>query len=79
MVVGVITFRTNPEVDKALDELAAEHHEDRSAAIRRAVLESWRAHREQRLRAQAEALANDPDDRAEVRAVRADLDAFRAW
>ncbi|MGH3434360.1 MAG: ribbon-helix-helix protein, CopG family [Thermocrispum sp.] len=77
--MSAITFRSGPEVDKALDELAADHDEDRSAAIRRAILDSWRLHRADRLRKQAEALASDPDDLAEIRAVREDLDAIRAW
>lgn len=77
--MSTITFRAGPEVDKALDELAADRDEDRSAAIRRAILDSWRLHRAQRLREQAEALANDADDLAEIRAVRDDLDAIRAW
>lgn len=77
--MSTITFRTGPEVDKALDELAAGHDEDRSAAIRRAILDSHRVYRRERLKAQAEALANDPDDRAEIRAVREDLDAISAW
>jgi predicted transcriptional regulator len=76
--MSTITFRTSPDVERALDELAAEHNEDRSAAIRRAVLDSWRAHRAERLRAQAQALANDPDDLAEIRAVREALDDIRA-
>jgi hypothetical protein len=35
--------------------------------------------RAERLRAQAEELANDPDDLAEMRRVQADMAALRAW
>lgn len=77
--MSAITFRASPEVEQALSELAADTGQDRSAAIRQAILESWRAHRTSRLRAEAEALANDPDDVAEMRAVREELDNLRAW
>lgn len=77
--MSTITFRAGPDVDHALDELTADTNEDRSAAIRRAILEAWRAHRAQRLREEAAALAADPDDRAEIRAIRDEMDSLRAW
>lgn len=79
LVMSTITFRASPEVDEALSELVAETQQDRSAAIRAAILESWRAHRAARLQAEAAALAADPEDRAEIQAVRDDLDDLRAW
>jgi hypothetical protein len=42
---------------------------DRSQVIRGAILAAWRARREERLRAEADAVAADPEDRAEARAV----------
>lgn len=74
-----ITFRPGPEVERALDELVAELGQDRSEAIRHAILETWRTHRAERLRAEAAALASDPADVAEMRAVRDEMDALRAW
>jgi Arc/MetJ-type ribon-helix-helix transcriptional regulator len=73
-----ITFRTDPAVDQALRELT-EGGVERSEAIRRAVIETANRHRLDRLRAQAEALASDPDDLAEMHAVQADIAAIRAW
>lgn len=77
--MATITFRTTPELDQALNELAAQTGHDRSAAIRSAILQSWRAQRADRLKAEAAALAEDPEDRAELRAVREDMDELRAW
>lgn len=77
--MATITFRTTPELDQALNELAADTNQDRSAAIRSAILQSWHAHRATRLKAEAAALADDPDDLAELRAVREDMDELRAW
>lgn len=77
--MNAITFRTNAEVERALSELAADTGQDRSAAIRQAILDAWRIHRAARLRAEAEALAADPHDVAEMRAVREELDSLRAW
>lgn len=77
--MSTITFRAGPDVDRALTELASDTGQDRSAAIRQAILDAWRVHRAERLRAEAEALAADPDDRAEMRAVREEMDGLRAW
>ena len=52
---------------------------DRSEAIRRALIEAAARRRAEHLRAQAEALANDPDDLAEMRRVQAEMAALRAW
>jgi predicted transcriptional regulator len=77
--MSTITFRTNPEVERAVDELAADTHQDRSAAIRWAILSAHRARQSARIRAEAEALAQDPEDRAEIRSIRADLEDISAW
>lgn len=74
----VVTFRTDDEVDAALAELEAGSR-DRSQAIREAILLAGRLKRAERLRAEAEALAADEADRAEARAVLADMESLRAW
>ncbi|WP_248961819.1 hypothetical protein [Sphaerisporangium perillae] len=48
-------------------------------AIRHAVLTAWRLQRDERIRAQAEAIAADPEDQAEIRAIRHELDELRSW
>ena len=52
---------------------------DRSHVIREAILAAWRLRQAERLRAEAEAAAADPDDVAEARAVLIDMDSLRAW
>jgi len=76
--MGTITFRSDEASDAALRELTADGV-DRSEAIRRALTEAAARRRAERLRAQAEELANDPDDLAEMRRVQADMAALRAW
>lgn len=76
--MSVVTFRTDDEVDAALAELEGSSR-DRSQAIREAILLASRVKRAERVRAEAEALAADDADRAEARAVLADMDSVRAW
>jgi hypothetical protein len=76
--MGTITFRTDEASDVALKELTADGV-DRSEVIRRAIIEAAARRRAERLRAQAEMLANDPQDLAEIRRVQADMAALRAW
>ncbi|MGL5817709.1 MAG: hypothetical protein ACRCYR_09120 [Phycicoccus sp.] len=75
--MATITFRTDPAVDEALDELV--DGGDRSRAIREAILVAHRVRRAARLRAEAEDLAADEADVAEARAVLADMESLRAW
>ncbi|HEV8570780.1 MAG TPA: ribbon-helix-helix protein, CopG family [Actinoplanes sp.] len=76
--MATITFRADDEVDRALAELASGDR-DRSQIIREAILAFWRARQEERLRAEAESVAADPQDVAEARSVLADMEALRAW
>jgi hypothetical protein len=76
--MSTITFRADEDVDRALADLTSGDR-DRSQVIREAILAAWRARREEQLRAEAEAVANDPDDIAEARAVLADMESLRAW
>lgn len=76
--MSTITFRADDEVDRALADLTSGDR-DRSQVIREAILAAWRARRDERVRAEAEAVAADPDDRAEARAVLAEMESLRAW
>jgi predicted transcriptional regulator len=76
--MSTITFRTDDEVDRALTELSSGDR-DRSQVIRDAIIAAWRRQHDEQLRAEAEAVAADPDDRAEARAVLADMESLRAW
>jgi len=73
-----ITFRADSEVERALAELVTGDR-DRSQVIRDAILAARRAKRERDLRADADALRADEGDRAEARAVLADMEHLRAW
>lgn len=73
-----ISFRSDPETDRALSELTAEGS-DKSEVIRQALINEARRHRRERMRSQSEALANDPVDKAEMGKIMAEMDAVRAW
>jgi len=73
-----ITFRTDPESEAALAELTSAG-QNKTDAIKAALVMAARVQRRERLRAEAAALAADPEDVAEIRAVREDLDDLRAW
>lgn len=74
----VMSVRLDDETERQLGELA-KGKASRSAAIADAIHQAYRELEHARLRAESRALANDPDDLAEIRAVRADLDAISAW
>ncbi len=76
--MSTITFRTDAEVDRALADLSAGERE-RSQVIRDAIIAAWHRQRDEELRLEAEAIAADPDDRAETRAVLSDMESLRAW
>lgn len=77
-MAATITFRPDAEARLALDELTADGTSV-SKAVRDALLEAAARHAERRLRAEAEALASDPVDRAEAAQVLQDLESLRAW
>jgi len=76
--MSVITVRTDDEVEAALAALTADGS-SRSQAVRAAVLDAARARIRVQVEAEARALAEDPDDLAEARAVQADVEPLRAW
>lgn len=76
--MSTLTIRTDPDVELALQSLVAEGR-SRSEAVRLAILETERAHRRARLRAEAEGLRDDPADVAASRELAAEMDAIRAW
>lgn len=78
LFMATLTIRTDEQTERALAELT-EDGTDRSAAVRAAIVAAARHRRAERLRAEARALADDPDDRAEMAAVRRDLEDLRAW
>ena len=73
----MITFRADPEIEAALAELTAGGR-SKTEVIKSAVIEAARAQRRAELRSEAAALAADPADVAEIRAVREEMNALRA-
>lgn len=76
--MATITVRTDKEVDEALEALVGPD-KSRSEAVREAILLAYREQRHAQLRAEAEALRNDPDDVAASRQLAAELESIRAW
>jgi Arc/MetJ-type ribon-helix-helix transcriptional regulator len=76
--MSTVTIRTDDETDAALAALTRGGR-SRSEAVRDAILLAYRQETSARLRAEAEAAAADPEDLAEVRAIREELDAPGAW
>ncbi|GAA3750027.1 hypothetical protein [Salinactinospora qingdaonensis] len=76
--MSVLTIRTDSEVERALDELTRDGA-SRSEATRQAILAAEREHRRRRLRAEAEALRNDPEDVAASKELAAEMEELRAW
>lgn len=78
--MSVITLRTDDVRDQRIAELMEDTGApDRSAALREAIDLAWYVHRLDRQRKQAERLAADPDDLAEMRAVGQEMDEISAW
>lgn len=73
-----ITFRPDEDAQRALDVLTKDGTAV-STAVRRALIDAARARAQKRLRSEAEALAADPDDRAEAAQILHDMETLRAW
>lgn len=73
----VVTFRVDEATDALITSLALPG-ETRSDTIRRALTDAARFPRRERMRAEAETLTGDPDDRAEAARVREEMDELRA-
>jgi Arc/MetJ-type ribon-helix-helix transcriptional regulator len=78
VVIPTITFRPDDESERALATLTADGR-SASAAIRDALVHDAQRREDERLRAEAAALAADPDDVAEARRVLEDLEPLPAW
>ena len=75
--MSTLTIRTDGAVEQALAVLTSGGL-SRSEAACAAILEAERAHRRARLRAEAEALRDDPEDAAASRQLAAEMDDARA-
>jgi hypothetical protein len=77
-MADTITFRPDGDTQRALAALTADGTPV-STAVRSALIAAARARAGQVLRAEAEALADDEEDRAEATRVLQDMDTLRAW
>jgi hypothetical protein len=77
-MAATITFRPDDEARLALEELTADGTPV-STVVRDALVEAAVRHAKARLRAEVEALAADPEDRAEAARVLRDMEQLRAW
>ena len=74
--MATISFRTTAAVDTALADLTRDQG-DRSRGIREAILTAHQSMKSERLRLEAEVLAQDGRDRAEARAILAEMAPLR--
>jgi len=77
-MADTITFRPDEDASRAL-ELLTRDGTSVSSAVRSALIDAARARAVASLRAEAEALAADEQDRAEAMQVLRDMETLRAW
>lgn len=76
--MGTLTIRTDEKTEEALEELTADGL-SKSEAARAAILEAGRAHRRKVMREEAEALRDDPQERAAAKELAAEMGEISAW
>ncbi|GGO98204.1 hypothetical protein [Wenjunlia tyrosinilytica] len=76
--MATITVRTDAEVDRALKALTEATGQTTADAIRATILDAYRNQYYARMRADAEAAVNDPEDRAGTRRVIQEMDGISA-
>ncbi len=77
-MADTITFRPDKDAARALAVLTRDGTPV-SSAVRAALIDAAGARARSALRAEAEALAADPQDRAEAAQVLRDMESLRAW
>jgi hypothetical protein len=77
-VANTITFRPDEDASKALAVLTKDGTPV-STAVRAALIDAARRKATAAIRAEAQRLADDEDDRAEAMQVLRDMETLRAW
>lgn len=77
-MADTITFRPDEDAWRAI-EVLTQDGTPVSAVVRSALIDAARARAAASLRAEAEALAADEQDRAEAAQVLRDMETLRAW
>jgi hypothetical protein len=78
LMADTITFRPDEDASKALAALTKDGTPV-STAVRTALIDAARRKAAAAIRAEAEGLAADEDDRAEASQVLRDMETLRAW
>jgi hypothetical protein len=78
LMADTITFRPDEDAARALEVLTRDGTSI-STAVRSALIDAARHRAAASLRAEAEALATDEQDRAEATQVLRDMETLRAW
>ncbi len=78
VMAETITFRPDEDALRALSVLTQDGTPV-STAVRRALIDAARTRAQERLGAEAAALATDEEDRAEAAQVLRDMETLRAW
>lgn len=78
MVADTITFRLDEDAARAVEALTRDGTPV-STAVRAALIDAARQRARSALRAEAEELAADEQDRAEAAQVLRDMESLRAW
>lgn len=76
--MATVTIRTDDEVERALQALTRSGR-SRSEVVREAILAADREARRAQMRAEAEALRDDPTEIAAMKRLAADMESIRAW
>jgi hypothetical protein len=76
--MGTLTIRTDTTVERALAALTRGGR-SRSEVARDAILAAEREQRRARMRAEAEALRDDPEDVEASKDLAAEMESVRAW
>lgn len=76
--MATLTVRTDAQTDRVLKELTADGA-SQSDVIRQAIYHAWRERQYARMEEESKRLLEDPEEQAEIKAIRADLDAVSAW
>ena len=77
-MADTITFRPDDDAARALEVLTKDGTSV-STVVRRALIDAAHERARSALRAEAEALAGDEQDRAEASQVLRDMETLRAW
>lgn len=74
-----LVVRTDPETSRALDHLVELTGRSKSDAVRDAIRSAERDAVLEKMRQESLAIRDDPEERAELRAIAEDLEPLRAW